>query len=149
MLAQSATSVAAALERTSPAAIDWKLDGARVQIHRQGADIRVFTRSLDDITSRVPELVEMARSLRSPARWCWTVRCWPCARMGGRTRSRSAPVGSVADWTSSGCAQLCHSRRIIFDILHLDGEDLIDQPLEERLAILGAAVPEQCRVPQS
>jgi ATP-dependent DNA ligase len=54
MLAQSATSIAAALERISPAAIDWKLDGARVQIHVVHDDVRVFTRSLDDITSRVP-----------------------------------------------------------------------------------------------
>ncbi len=63
MLAQSATSVAEALQRTSPAAIEWKLDGARIQIHVQGDDVRVFTRSLDDITSRVPEVVEMARAL--------------------------------------------------------------------------------------
>ena len=46
-----------------PAAMDWKLDGARVQIHVIGDDVRVFTRSLDDITSRVPEVVEMARRL--------------------------------------------------------------------------------------
>src|SRR3989442_8922082 len=63
MLAQSATSVAEALGRISPAAIEWKLDGARIQIHVLGEDVRIFTRSLDDITSRVPELVDMARSL--------------------------------------------------------------------------------------
>ena len=63
MLAQSATTVAEALQRISPAAIEWKLDGARVQIHVLGDDVRVFTRSLDDITARVPELVEMARAL--------------------------------------------------------------------------------------
>src|SRR5919204_126570 len=63
MLAQTASSVSAALARLSPAAIEWKLDGARVQIHRLGTDIRVFTRSLDDVTARVPELVEATLSL--------------------------------------------------------------------------------------
>src|SRR6202022_2953734 len=63
MLAQSAESISKALERTSPAGVEWKLDGARVQVHLLGQDVRVFTRSLDDITSRVPELVEMARAL--------------------------------------------------------------------------------------
>ena len=63
MLAQSASSMSEALARISPAGIEWKLDGARVQIHVLGEDVRVFTRSLDDITARVPELVEMAQSL--------------------------------------------------------------------------------------
>src|SRR5205814_7610876 len=65
MLAQSADSVATALGRVCPAAVEWKLDGVRVQIHRRGGEVRVFTRSLDDITSRVPELVEMALALRA------------------------------------------------------------------------------------
>src|SRR5436853_6858264 len=64
MLAQSATTIQAALDRICPAAVDWKLDGARVQIHVLEDDVKVFTRSLDDITSRVPEVVEMARALR-------------------------------------------------------------------------------------
>ena len=57
MLAGSAPSLAAALERTGPAGVEWKLDGIRVQVHRDGDDVRVFTRSLDEITDRMPEVV--------------------------------------------------------------------------------------------
>src|SRR5438045_8768744 len=65
MLPQSAPDLAAALERTGPAAVEWKLDGVRVQVHRDGDDVAVFTRTLDDITERVPEVVESARTLRA------------------------------------------------------------------------------------
>src|SRR3954454_751158 len=63
MLAQTAGSVAEALERTGQAAVEWKLDGIRVQVHRDGDDVRVFTRTLDDVTDRVPEIVEAVRAL--------------------------------------------------------------------------------------
>ncbi len=68
MLAQSAPDLAAALDRTGPAAVEWKLDGVRVQVHRDGDDVAVFTRTLDDITDRVPEVVEAARSLAGEQR---------------------------------------------------------------------------------
>src|SRR3954463_7217253 len=63
MLAGTAPDVGAALEKTGPAAVEYKLDGARVQIHRDGGDVAVFTRTLDDVTSRVPEVVEAALAL--------------------------------------------------------------------------------------
>jgi DNA ligase-1 len=63
MLAAPAPELAAALERTGPAGVEWKLDGVRVQVHRDGDDVAVFTRTLDDITSRVPEVVAAARAL--------------------------------------------------------------------------------------
>ena len=66
MLAATAPDVGAALERTGPAAVEFKLDGARVQIHRDGDDVAVFTRTLDDVTAHVPEAVEAALAL--PAR---------------------------------------------------------------------------------
>ncbi|HEY2592412.1 MAG TPA: ATP-dependent DNA ligase, partial [Chloroflexota bacterium] len=147
MLAQSATSVGAALERASPAAIDWKLDGARVQIHRQGTDVSVFTRSLDDITSRVPELVEMARSLpvSSLVLDGETLALQPDGRPHPFQVSASR-FGSKLDVERlRGELPLTP---FIFDILHLDGEDLIDHTLEERLATLSGAVAEQWRVPR-
>ncbi|MGH3393949.1 MAG: hypothetical protein ACRDPO_04595, partial [Streptosporangiaceae bacterium] len=67
MLAATAPTLAAALERISPAAVEWKIDGIRIQVHRSGPEVRVFTRTLDDITSRVPEIVAVARSLRVSA----------------------------------------------------------------------------------
>ena len=64
MLAGTAPDVTTALEKAGgPAAVEWKLDGIRVQVHRDGDDVAVFTRSLDDITGRVPEIVEVVRSL--------------------------------------------------------------------------------------
>ena len=65
MLAQSAATVGEALEKTGPAGIEWKLDGARIQVHRSGSEVAVYTRSLDDITARVPELVEAALALEA------------------------------------------------------------------------------------
>ena len=63
MLARPAKDVEEAMERLGEAAIEWKLDGARVQIHRRDDDVRVFTRTLDDVTARVPEIVEAALAL--------------------------------------------------------------------------------------
>jgi DNA ligase-1 len=63
MLAASAPDLDAALARTGPAGIEWKLDGVRVQIHRDGDDVTVFTRTLDDITARLPGVIELIRSL--------------------------------------------------------------------------------------
>jgi DNA ligase-1 len=64
MLAASAPDITAALDRISPAAAEWKIDGIRIQVHRSGGQVAVFTRTLDDITARVPEIAEAAMSLR-------------------------------------------------------------------------------------
>ncbi len=63
MLASTAADVAAALVVTGAASVEHKLDGARIQVHRNGSEVRVFTRSLADITARVPEIVEVALGL--------------------------------------------------------------------------------------
>ena len=63
MLASPAPDVAAAMEKLSPAGVEWKLDGIRAQVHRDGSDVAVFSRSLDDITARVPAIVEAALAL--------------------------------------------------------------------------------------
>lgn len=63
MLASPAADVEEALLRLGRAAFEWKLDGARVQLHKAGDEVRVFTRQLQDVTERVPEMVEWARDL--------------------------------------------------------------------------------------
>src|SRR3954470_3410390 len=63
MLAQTASDVAAAVAKTGPAAVEWKLDGARIQVHRDGDAVGIFTRTLDDVTARLPEVVEAALAL--------------------------------------------------------------------------------------
>ena len=72
MLAASAESVADTLAATGPASVEWKLDGTRIQVHRADDDVRVFTRNLNDVTDRLPEVVAAARLLRAArarARW--------------------------------------------------------------------------------
>jgi DNA ligase-1 len=147
MLAQSATSVEQALERTAPAAIDWKLDGARVQIHVLGSDVRVFTRSLDDITSRVPELVEMAQSLgvQSLVLDGETL----ALREDGRPQPfqvSASRFGSRLD--VDRLRTTLPLTPFIFDLLHLNGEDVIDRTLQERHALLSQTVAERWRVPR-
>ena len=87
MLAASAPTVAAAMARIAVAAVDWKIDGIRVQLHRSGARVRVFTRTLDDITDRVPELAAAA-GRRVPTPRSWTARRSRCEQTGGPIRSR-------------------------------------------------------------
>src|SRR5262249_9079432 len=122
MLAQSATSVAAALERISPAAIEWKLDGARVQIHVLGREVRVFTRSLDDTTSRVPELIEMAHSLgvSSLVLDAEALALQPDGRPQPFQVSASR-LGSRLDVERLRAS--LPLTPFVFDVLHLNGED--------------------------
>src|SRR4051812_1940855 len=63
MLASTASDVEAAMAKTGPAAVEWKLDGARIQVHRAGSEVGIFTRTLDDVTARLPEVVEAALAL--------------------------------------------------------------------------------------
>ena len=147
MLAQSANSVAEALERVSPAAIEWKLDGARVQIHVLGEDVRVFTRTLDDITGRVPEVVEMARSLGVAS----VVLDGEALALKEDGRPHPFQVSAGRLGSRIDVDRLRASLPLtpfMFDILHRDGEDLVDRALSERQAILAEVVPERWRVPR-
>jgi DNA ligase-1 len=144
MLAQAATDVTAALAATgSPAAVDVKLDGIRIQVHRSGDDVSVFTRSLDDITSRVPEVVSAVRAL--PARELVLDGEAMALDAAGRPRpfqetsSRAATRGARRDGPgpSSGPALTPY----FFDLLHLDGVDLLDEPGRMRWAALADALP--------
>ncbi|MCA1645416.1 MAG: ATP-dependent DNA ligase [Chloroflexi bacterium] len=147
MLAQSATSVAQALQRSSPAAIEWKLDGARVQIHARGKDVRVFTRTLDDITSRVPELVEMAHSLPVQS----IVLDGEALALQADGRPHPFQVSASRFGNRLDVERLRATLPLtpfVFDILHLDGEDLVDRRATERHAILAATVAERWRAPR-
>ena len=147
MLAQSATSIGEALERISPAIVEWKLDGARVQIHVQQGDVRVFTRSLDDITTRVPEVVELARSLPVRA----TVLDGESLALKDDGRPQPFQVSASRLGSKLDVARLRASLPLttfVFDLLHLDGQDLVDEPASERHRALASVVPEAARVPR-
>jgi DNA ligase-1 len=148
MLAQTADSVGAALERVRPAAVEWKLDGARVQVHRSGDEVAVFTRSLDDITGRVPEVVEVARAL--PVSTAVLDGEVIALAPDGRPRPfqvTASRVGSQGDPAALRAATPLSV--VLFDVLHLDGRDLLDSPGRERAAELAAVVPDGQRVPRA
>jgi DNA ligase 1 len=128
MLASPATSLDDALAELGSGTgvtVEYKLDGARIQLHRDGDHVRVFTRTLRDITAGVPELVELARAL--PCRS--TVLDGESLALTDEGRPR--PFQETMSNTSAGVL-----RPRFFDCLHLDGLDLLDAPLGERLEAL-------------
>jgi ATP-dependent DNA ligase I len=143
MLAGTAADVGAALEKAPPpVAVDWKLDGARVQVHRDGDDVAVFTRTLDDVTDRLPEVVDAALAL--PAR---------AAVLDGeaialRADGRPEPFQVTAARFGSRQGRSVPLATLAFDLLHLDGEDLLDEPLRRRTEALDALVPAEGRIPR-
>lgn len=148
MLAGSAPDVAAALAKAgAPAALEWKLDGIRVQAHRSGSEVGVFTRTLDDITSRVPELAEAVLAL--PAGDLVLDGEVIALRPDGRPHPfqvTAARTGSKID--------VDRLRRetplsvFFFDALWVEGTDLLDLPYEERQEALTATVPEPLLTPR-
>jgi DNA ligase-1 len=147
MLARTAEDVAEVLSKFQPALFDFKLDGARIQVHRSGEDVRVFSRRLNDVTAAVPEIVEAARSFNvreavldgealvfeadgHPAPFQVTMR-----RFGRRLN-----VDEMR--------QRLPLTPFFFDALKLEGEDLIGRPARERLEALGDVVPSSLIVPR-
>jgi DNA ligase 1 len=143
MLASTASSVDDAMEKLGEAAVEWKLDGIRVQVHRDGDEVAVFTRSLDDITGRVPELVATARSL--PARQFVLDGEAIALRDDGRPRPFQETGARAA---SRGARQPVPLSWFVFDVLHLDGDDVLDRPGRERHALLEQLLPDELRVPR-
>ncbi len=146
MLAQTATGVTDALERLGGTAIfEAKLDGARVQIHRTGDTVSIYTRSLDDVTARLPEVIEAALAL-SAGQFiadAEAIALRPDNRPH-RFQVTASRFGRTADIAAARAAQPLSV--FFFDLLHLDGTDLLDLPTAERLAALDAMVPATQRV---
>ncbi|KWV32007.1 ATP-dependent DNA ligase [Micromonospora rifamycinica] len=181
MLASSAPSVDAALAVTGvPAVVDVKLDGIRIQVHRSGDDVAVFTRSLDEITARVPEVVAAVRALpvrelvldgeaigldaagrplpfpqtssraarRSPGRA--TVPAGPdptdpaatdpAATDPAATDPAATDPADLAVQAATDPADPAVLTPYFFDLLHLDGDDLIDLPGRQRWTRLAEVV---------
>lgn len=148
MLAGGAPNVAAALEKIGgPAALEWKLDGIRVQTHRRGDEVRVFTRTLDEITARLPELVEAALDL--PAHDLVLDGEVIALRQDGRPHPFQVTAARVSSKTD--VARLRESTPLsvfFFDLLHLDGEDLLDLPYAARQKALARLVPADLLTPR-
>ena len=143
MLAQTATSVSDALERLGgEAAFEAKLDGARVQVHRSGSDVSIFTRTLDDVTGRLPEIVAAVRAL--PVRSLVADGEAIALRPDGRPQPFQVTASRFGRRTVS--PDQLPLRAFLFDVLHVDGDDLLDAPASARLEILDRIVPSDERV---
>lgn len=149
MLAQTAGGVDEALDRLGGLAVfEAKLDGARVQVHRRGDEVAIFTRSLDDVTARLPEVV--AATLALPVTDLIADAEAIALKPDGRphrfqvTASRFGRRGGRRpDTTAAGPQTLSV---FFFDVLHVDGVDLLDLPTEQRIATLDVTVPAAQRV---
>ncbi len=140
MLAQSAASVADALSTTgAPAVVDSKLDGIRIQVHKSGPEIGVFTRSLDDITARMPEVVAAVSVLPLATAVLDGEAIGLDAAGRPRPFQETASRAGRRDATQAGAGE--HLVPYFFDVLHLDGTDLLDLPGQQRWAALATALP--------
>ncbi|WP_020140426.1 ATP-dependent DNA ligase [Streptomyces sp. 351MFTsu5.1] len=145
MLAHSASSVAEAVGKLGVCAVEEKLDGIRVQIHRDGDAVRLYTRTLDDITGRLPELTAAALELRGD-RFILDGEVIAFDE-AGRPRSFQETAGRVGSRTDvSTAAEAVPVSPVFFDALSVDGRDLLDLPFAERHAELARLVPEPMRV---
>jgi DNA ligase-1 len=133
MLAATAETVEDAVGELGRAAVEWKLDGIRIQIHRRGPQVRVYTRNLNDITHAVPATVEAA--LHLPVQQAvldgealWMSEDGPAAFQDtvAQIDSDASPEGIMT---------------FLFDLLHVDGEDMLDLPLVQRAERLVAIAP--------
>ncbi|AIA02291.1 ATP-dependent DNA ligase [Streptomyces noursei] len=145
MLARTAASVAEAIDRLGRCAVEEKLDGIRVQVHRDGPDVRIHTRTLDEVTDRLPEVVALVRALPA-ARLILDGevialgpdgRPVPFQRVAGRFGSRTDVAAALAALPLTP---------VFFDLLALDDRALLDLPGEQRHAELAVCVPESARV---
>jgi DNA ligase 1 len=136
MLASTAASVPEAVSKLGEVSVDTKLDGIRVQLHKAGPEVAVFTRSLDDVTARVPELVAAVAALPGES----LVLDGEAIAIGVDGRPRPFQETGARAATRGGAAPLPLSL-FVFDALHVDGTDVLDLPLRERLAAMSAVVP--------
>ncbi|HLT91234.1 MAG TPA: ATP-dependent DNA ligase [Woeseiaceae bacterium] len=145
MLARTAESICAALEAFGTAAFEYKLDGARIQVHKEDSEIRMFTRGLNEVSARLPEVAELVRSL--PARSIVLDGEAIALRSDGtphpfqvtmRRFGRKLAVDELRDTLPLSA--------FFFDCLHLDGEELIDRPAAERFEALSRIVPARARI---
>ena len=130
MLAAPAEDLDSALTEFGESSVEYKLDGARIQLHRVGDDVRVYTRALRDITPSVPELVDLARKLD-----CTSV-VLDGEALALDDSGRPRPFQETMGRFGSRSPRDVLLRPYFFDCLHLDGTDLLDLPLRQRCAAL-------------
>jgi DNA ligase-1 len=133
MLASTAADMAAAMAGFEYASVEWKLDGIRIQIHRRGDEVRVYTRNLNEITQALPGIVAAVRRLPVTQAVLDGEAIW----MGEEGPAAFQDTVSLIDSDAPPEGIVT----FLFDLLHLDGDDLLDLPLDERGARLAALAP--------
>jgi DNA ligase 1 len=141
MLAKTAANLEEGLARITPAFVEWKLDGARLQVHRLSDEVRAFTRTLADVSDRVPEVVETVLALPLEA-----------AVLDGEVialRDDGRPLPFQQTMSRFGSRLRVDRLRadvplslFLFDCLHIDGIDLLDEPASTRFAALSERMPQ-------
>jgi ATP-dependent DNA ligase I len=143
MLAATAGDIGQALaELGGRAAAEWKLDGVRVQVHKDAAAVKIFTRSLRDVTAGAPELAALAQALPATS----AILDGEAVALG----DGESPVpfqDLMSDFQEKGRAGGT-LQAMFFDVLYLDGEPLVDRPDEERRARLEALLPRERVIPR-
>jgi DNA ligase-1 len=134
MLASTAESVGDALAAMGEASVEHKLDGARIQVHREGDEVRVFTRNLADVTHRLPEVVEAVRSMPVTS----LVLDGESLLLDADARPRAFQE-TMSRFGADGPRDQV-MRPYFFDVLHVDGQDLLDEPLARRQEVLERVV---------
>jgi DNA ligase-1 len=142
MLAAGAPDVGAAIADVGLASVEWKLDGARIQVHRLDDDVHVYTRNLNDITDRLPGVVEWARALPVRA----VVLDGEAIGVDDEARPRAFQdtMSSFGRDAASDAGAAGALGAFFFDALHVDGDDLVDRPLTDRLAVVQQVVGARC-----
>lgn len=140
MLAQTAPDIAAALDRHSPASVEVKFDGARVQVHKHGERVAVYTRNLREVTAQVPEVVESAQSIEAQS----VILDGEVIALGPEGRPQPFQITMSRFGRKLNVAEMQEQiplTAFYFDCLHIDGVDLIDDDNETRWARLSDVVP--------
>ncbi len=148
MLAQPAEDPADAIERLGEAAFEYKMDGARVQVHKRDGEVRVYSRGLNEVTGSVPELVEVVSGL--PARELILDGEAIALRDGGRPHSFQTTMrrfGRKLD-VAAVRAEL-PLRTWFFDVLQIDRQSMLERSMRERMTALGALVPADLIIPRT
>jgi DNA ligase-1 len=138
MLASTAPNVAEAVSGFARSSVEWKLDGIRIQIHRRADEVRIYTRNLNEITATLPGIVAAARAVPVTQAVFDGEALWMTADGPASFQDTVAQID--ADAPPEGVVTF------LFDVLHVDGEDLMDRPWHERAARLEAIAP-QLKIP--
>lgn len=146
MLAQTAEDADSALEELGEAAFEFKMDGARVQAHKSDDEVRIYTRSRNDVTDAVPEVVEAVRAL--PARDAILDGEAISLLADGRPQPFQVTMRRFGRKLEAGRLRAeLPIQPFWFDLLYLDGASLVDEPQRRRFATLSSLVPASTLIP--